>query len=225
MGESLGGDARTLELRARAGSAVRCAYQVLSRYQRWIPRLNAASENPLFACVFEAHRELFCLAKPLVSADYDHALDVRHWTLRLAPDASFALQCAALFHDMGANLCCVVLANAGVPTVVADQAAALVRDHDKPRAAPGGGYGRQVLADADALSFFALNSPGFVAHFGRQHTLTKVRHTLERMSARALARLARLRLPAEVADAVAIAASAGPVADVRDASLPMTGEA
>jgi hypothetical protein len=51
-----------------------------------------------------------------------------------------------------------------------------------------------VLADADALSFFSLNSPGFADYYGAEHTRKKVRYTLGRMSSGAVRRLTSIRL-------------------------------
>ena len=52
-----------------------------------------------------------------------------------------------------------------------------------------------LLNDADALSFFSLNSWGFVAYHGDEHTRKKVTYTLERMSPGAVRHLTGLRLP------------------------------
>jgi hypothetical protein len=51
-----------------------------------------------------------------------------------------------------------------------------------------------VLADADALSFFALNSPGYLRWFGPEQTARKVAWTLARMSDGARGWLRRIRL-------------------------------
>ncbi len=81
-------------------SLPRTACEVLTRCQRWGDRRNASSRTALFARVLSAHRAAHDLSKPLVRADYDHALDTWQWALRLAPDASLALQLAALLHDI-----------------------------------------------------------------------------------------------------------------------------
>ena len=59
-----------------------------------------------------------------------------------------------------------------------------------------------LLADADALSFLALNSAGYLRWFGPAQTERKVAWTLARMSSRARAWIPRLRLPPEVAVSV-----------------------
>jgi hypothetical protein len=53
----------------------------------------------------------------------------------------------------------------------------------------------RALNDADALSFFSLNSPGYLAYFGAARTAAKVAYTLARMSGPARRELAALRLP------------------------------
>src|SRR3982750_2367120 len=78
----------------------RAAGETLTRCQRWMDRRNEASRGPLFDRVLAEHRDAHDLAKPLVRADYDHALDTWQWVLRLAPDADLAVQLAALFHDV-----------------------------------------------------------------------------------------------------------------------------
>src|SRR4051794_40742317 len=57
--------------------------QVLTRYQRLAPRVNAHSRDEVFLCALSVHRSLHDLQKPLVRADYEHALDVWQWVLRL----------------------------------------------------------------------------------------------------------------------------------------------
>lgn len=78
----------------------RTARAVLTRCQRWMDRRNEASRGPLFDRVLARHREAHDLARPLVRADYNHALDTWQWLLRLAPDAGLAVQLAALLHDV-----------------------------------------------------------------------------------------------------------------------------
>ncbi len=196
--------------------------EVLTRCQRLLRRINAASSAPAWDRVRARHRALHDLTKPLVQADYDHALDAWQWTLRLEPEAGLAVQLAALFHDVerlgsealvrvehhardyqafkdahagrGAGLASALLAEAGVDEPTRRQVALLVRGHERR----GEGIDAAVLADADALSFFSLNSPGFLSYYGPAHTRRKVAWTLARMRPAARARLAALRLVREV---------------------------
>lgn len=69
--------------------------------------------------------------------------------------------------------------------------AALVREHERRDNDPD----ITLLNDADALSFFSINSAGFVRYFSPVHVERKVDYTLQRMSDEARAKLAQVRLP------------------------------
>jgi hypothetical protein len=196
---------------------------VLIRCQRTIGRRNRHSQSQQFDRILFAHRALHDLDKPLVRADYNHALDVWQWTLRLEPASSAALQIAALFHDVerlvseaearveqhaddyqhfkdeharkGAAIALQVLRGAGVAEDVASRAAAMIVAHE----ARSGDGEVAILNDADALSFFSLNSSGYADYFGPAQTRKKIAWTLNRMSAAALARTKSLRLRHDVA--------------------------
>jgi hypothetical protein len=217
------------------GTLDRTAREILTRYQRLVPRTNAASATPVFRRVLSGHRALHDVGLPLVKADYDHALDVWQWVLRLAPTAGLGVQLAALFHDverlvseaerriehtapdyqafkdahaaLGAEMAAEVLAGSGVDEATCSEVAYLIREHEKPHAAARSGD-LSLLADADALSFFSLNSAGFADYYGPDHTRLKVRYSLGRMSARAVQRLGGVRLRPDVARHLAEAARA-----------------
>lgn len=208
------------------------ARQILTRYQRLIPRTNDASRSEVFRAVLARHHALHDLDKPLVRADYDHALDVWQWVLRLAPGASAAVQLAALFHDIerlaseadervehkaadyqafkdahasaGARMTAQVLEECGVDRATTLQVARLIEEHERPHGATRAGD-LHLLGDADALSFFSLNSPGFADYYGPAHLQKKIRYSLGRMSAPAVERLAGVRLRADVAAELAAA--------------------
>jgi uncharacterized protein DUF4202 len=240
-----------LSLAGPGAELPRFAGEVLTRGQRLLDRRNAASETPLFDRVLARHRRLHGIDdrhRPLVRADYDHALDTWQWTLRLAPAAGLAVQLAALFHDVerliseaevrvepragtvaayqgfkdahaarGAQLAEGFLAAAGVAPAVRRRAAAEIARHE-------GGPDpedpeRTLLADADALSFFSLNSPGFLRYYGAEPTRRKVAYTLGRMSPAARGRLAGLRLPPAVSEMVAAALAAEMVAEALAAEM------
>jgi hypothetical protein len=199
--------------------------QVLTRYQRLAPRVNEFSRDEAFRSALSLHRELHDLEKPLVRADYDHALDVWQWVLRLDPKASRAVQLAALFHDIerlsseaderiehkapdyqafknaharqGARLASQTVRAAGIDPEEAARVEILVEQHEMPatghRDAESG-----TLGDADALSFFSLNSAGFADYYGSEHTRKKVRYSLGRMSPSARARLAKIKLRPDI---------------------------
>jgi hypothetical protein len=182
----------------------------------------ACWSGALFDLVLRQHRALHATDKPLVRADFDHALDVWQWVLRLRPTASLALQIAALFHDIerlrsepdvrieqragdyqqfkvrhaevGASMLYAALASLPIPEDTLTRAMALVARHEQP----DGDAELALLNDADALSFFALNSPGFVRYFDEAHSAKKVAYTLARMSPEARAWLPALRLERRV---------------------------
>jgi hypothetical protein len=81
----------------------------------------------------------------------------------------------------------------GADLDLADRVAELIAAGD--RAGPAADAEGQLLADADALSFFSLNAVGFLAYYGAAHTRRKVAFTLSRMSEVARSRLPALRLP------------------------------
>ena len=213
----------TLAIQGDADAAQRTTDQLALRYQRLFTQRNAWSEHERFDRLLASHAALHDRTKPLVRADHDHALDVWQWVLRLAPDASEALQIAALFHDIerlaseadarveqhagdylafkqahaarGARMMLAALSPLDVPYPVQERAARLVARHEQPEDDPELG----LLNDADALSFFALNSPGFLAYFGPEHTHKKVDYTLRRMrSDEAREALLRVRLEPEI---------------------------
>jgi hypothetical protein len=207
-----------------AGDDARPAFplEILNRCQRHIGRRNRHSQGQLFTRVLRRHRELHDLEKPLVRADYNHALDVWQWLLRLDPDASLALQLAALFHDVerlaseadartehlaadyqafkdaharaGAEMTAKVLGAAGVGESVLARVAELIAAHVRQSADAE----VALLNDADALSFFSLNSPGYADYFGPEQTRKKVAYTWNRMRGGARLKLATVHLRKDV---------------------------
>lgn len=212
-------DPDLIHIAAERGRLPGMALEVLTRCQRLIGRRNPASSVPLFDRVLEQHRALHDLDKPLVRADLNHALDVWQWTLRLDSEASLAVQLAALFHDIerlvseadarvehrtddyqgfkdeharrGAELADGFLASAGVDPDTRAEVARLVAGHE---------HGAALLNDADALSFFSLNSPGYVDYFGAEAARRKVAWTLARLRPEARRRLSGIRLRPDVAE-------------------------
>jgi len=198
------------------------ALEILTRYQGLVGRRNAASEGPLFDAILARHLALHDLSKPLVVADYRHALDAWQWVLRLAPQADLALQCAALFHDVerllseadmrvehhaadyqafkdahaarGAELACELLSDVGVDRGTRERVRWLIGRHERPES----DVCLTLLNDADALSFFSPTPSGFARYFPLEHTRRKVNYTLRRLSAAQRWRLARVRLAPQV---------------------------
>jgi hypothetical protein len=206
----------------------RIAREILTRCQRWLDRRNGASRGELFDRVLGRHRREHDLSKPLVRADYNHALDTWQWALRLAPEADLAIQLAALLHDVerlateadrriehhaadyqafkdghaarGAELAEALLAEAGVDGATRQRTARLIAAHEHP-AAPGDPDAGAIalLNDADALSFFSLNSVGYLDYFGPEATRRKVAYTLRRLRPGARRHLDGMRLRPVVA--------------------------
>ena len=165
---------------------------------------NASSSDEGFDRILERHRALHDLSLPLVKADFDHSLDVWQWVLKLEVGASREVQVAALFHDVerlvseprvriehhatdyqafkdaharaGALLTRDTLAGLVEEASLA-RVCHLVERHERP----GADEELALLNDADALSFFALNSPGFLRYYGLAHTKKKVAYTLSRL--------------------------------------------
>ncbi len=224
-----------LTLYGRDEDRSRALRGILTRCQRVQDRRNAVSRGALFDRVLAEHRQAHDLSKPLVRADFNHALDTWQWMLRLAPEAGLPLQLAALCHDVerldseadarvehlaadyqafkdehaarGAERAAALLARAGVDTETRRQTARWIAAHERPPdtadTADGEGEAIALLNDADALSFFSLNSVGYLDYFGPEATRRKVAYTLGRLRPAARPYLAGLRLPETVAEAVA----------------------
>lgn len=204
------------------------ALEVLTRCQRLVSRRNDESGTALFDRVLERHRDLHDLSKPLVRADWTHSLDVWQWSLRLDAAAGLEVQVAALFHDVerlvseadvrvehkaldyqrfknehawrGAAMADSALAEAGIDPGTRIRVARLIEGHehlpspDDPHAAD-----LALLNDADALSFFSLNSPGYLDYFGPEAAGRKIAWTMARLRPEARRRLESVRLRPDVA--------------------------
>ncbi|MFL6290970.1 MAG: DUF4202 family protein, partial [Thermoanaerobaculia bacterium] len=208
------------------------ACEVLTRCQRLMDRRNAASRGGLFDRALAEHQAMHGLSKPLVRADYDHALDAWQWALRLDPEAGLAVQLAALFHDVerlvseadrrieqhaadyqafkddhalrSAWMAGEALARAGVDEAARERVSRLIAEHERP-AREGDPEAAEIalLNDADALSFFSLNSPGYVDYFGPEPARRKIAWTLARLRPAARRRLDGVRLRPDVAEMLA----------------------
>jgi hypothetical protein len=211
-----------LVLRGTTADLCRAACEVLTRYQRFLQRRNAASTSTEFEAVLHTHAALHDLSRPLVAADYDHAIDTWQWMLRLDPKASRAVQLAALFHDIerlesepdrrvehaspehqaleraharkGAEMASRVLGEVGLDAATCARVAEIIIARSRRDTDV------DLLNDADALSFFSLTSAGYADYFGPDQTRRKVFSTLRRLSHGARERLALVRLRWDVAE-------------------------
>jgi Domain of unknown function (DUF4202) len=223
----------TLAVRGEPGAIGRAGHQMLTRWQRHLDRRNAASTTAAFDRALLALRAMHDLSKPLVQADWNHALDTWQWTLRLAPYATVEVQLAALLHDVerleseadarvehlapsyvafkqaharrGAQLARSLVRACGGAASAAARVEDLVASHERP----GEDEDAALLGDADGLSFFSQNSAGYADYFGPEQTRRKVAYTLGRMRPAAAARLTEIRLRADVAALVERAMTSG----------------
>lgn len=201
--------------------------ELLTRCQRWADRRNRHSSAPWWRTLLDFHRSLYDRERPLGRADHNHALDTCQWVLRLDPDASAAVQVAALFHDIdcreleadrrvellladyeslagGATdeevrRMIDFLAGTPVPPPVARRAAELIAGSGPRGTHDSGDPGLALLADADALSFFSVGSAGFLDEYGAAQAGRKIAWKMRRLSLRACPYLPLVRLRHDVA--------------------------
>jgi hypothetical protein len=220
--DELSAEPFTLRIIEDEGSRTHFPLEVLNRCQRLIDRRNKHSQGKIFDRVLRRHRELHDLGKPLVHADYNHALDAWQWVLRLDANATAPLQYAALFHDVerlvsepdsrhehlaadyqtfkdehareGGAMTARILAECGVPEPLRARAAQLVSEHERQ----SDDADLALLNDADALSFFSLNSSGYADYFGAEQTKKKVEYTWNRLRPQSRAKLAHVHLRPDV---------------------------
>lgn len=189
--------------------------EVKLRYQRLTPVTNTFSAAPAFVDLLRDHRRLHDLRLPLVRADLEHAIDTWQWVLRLEPLASAEVQVAALLHDierltseprhrieqyapnyqtfkdnhaaLGAQRAGTLLA--GRPWDL-QRVMALIDTHERRSEDPDA----LLIGDADVLSFFALNSVGYLRYYGAEVTRRKVAYSLARGTPRVRDWLPQIRM-------------------------------
>ena len=142
-----------------------------------------------------------------VPEDLRHADNTLEWLLRLAPDAGYALQLAALAHDIdraiektkvnraafddynafkaaharnGAEILRPILTACGVERHIVDEACRLVEVHEV-----GGDPGSDLLKDADSISYFDVNLPLYYQREGWDEAKRRSRWGYQRLSPRA----------------------------------------
>lgn len=214
-------------VRGDARELTRAAWEMLGRWQRHLDRRNEASRAPGFDALLLRLRAAHDRSKPRVRAEWNHALDTWQWMLRLDPEASAEAQIAALLHDVerlesetdaraaklasdydgfkaeharrGADIARTILKASGIDGVTQDRVAELVATHERSTGDPE----CSLLNDADALSFFSQKSSGYLDSFGSAQTAREIAYSLSRMRSGAVARLARVRLRADVEALVA----------------------
>jgi hypothetical protein len=204
----------TIGVRGDDSAGVAC--EMLTRYQRFIVRRNEASSTVVFDDVLTLHAALY---DSELEVELAHALDAWQWTLRLDPDASLAVQVAALFHDLerldkdaqermehraperGRDMgprspawrrMASLLEEAGL------SAGAIAHVEEILAGAEPRAHDMSILDEADALSFLSLESSRYADHFGLAQTRRKVTHTIGRLGPRAREKLALVRLRPDI---------------------------
>ena len=139
--------------------------------------------------------------------DSRHADNTFEWLLRLEPDASIALQLAALAHDIdraiesvkvrradfddydafkaaharnSAEILRPVLTACGVKRKIVEEACRLVELHEV-----GGDPGSDLLKDADSISYFDVNLPLYFQREGWDETKRRSHWGYRRLTPRA----------------------------------------
>ncbi len=141
-----------------------------------------------------------------IPEDYLHAKNVREWVLRLKPDANWALQIAALAHDVerafdqrkvkraeykdysafkkahasnSAKIITEILEKYPLNGSLKNKIIYLVEQHES-----GNDKDRElsVLNDADGISFFQINLPFYFKRNTEEETLFRMRWGYKRLS-------------------------------------------
>ncbi len=149
------------------------------------------------------------IQKSDVPEDFQHAQNTRVWILKLKPDADWALQLAALAHDIeraipqrkikrgnyedfntfkkaharnSARIVGEILDKYPLNAAITSRIKYLITHHE---------FGREgdpdliVLKDADSLSFFEVNLPLYFQRHSQQETLFRMQWGYDRLSNRA----------------------------------------
>lgn len=144
-----------------------------------------------------------------VPEDYEHALNVLEWVMRLKPEADLALQIAALSHDMeralparkvlranystydafkwahsknSTKIVAELLAKYPLEKECVEKVKSLIQYHE---------FGKKdepdllVLKDADSLSFFEINLPHYFRREGEKETFSRMQWGYHRLSEKA----------------------------------------
>lgn len=172
----------------------RHAAEVVTRYQRWIDRRTASSRTRVFDDVLSTHRRLRAQSID-ADPDVEHSRDTWQWVLRLAPEATLALQLAAIYSDIDDDIALDALIEGGIERDVAERARELMARHairrfDDREAA--------LLDEADGLSFFSLGSAGYLDLFGEQKTRRAIGTKLARFGRKARFLMSTVRLRPDV---------------------------
>jgi len=144
-----------------------------------------------------------------VPEDYAHALNVREWVLRLKPDADWALQIAALGHDLeraiprrkarrsqsssfddfktaharnSALIVKEILDKYPLERKTRNRILFLIKNHEFSDSQDSD---LVVLKDADSLSFFEVNLPLYAQRHSQSEVLFRMRWGFQKLSKKA----------------------------------------
>lgn len=149
------------------------------------------------------------ISRSSVPEDYSHALNTRHWVLRLKPNADWGLQIAALAHDIerafphrkvkrqdfydydeykrahaanSAQIMAKILTRCPLDSKIKDRILELIRHHELGAV---NDPDLAVLKDADGLSFFEVNLPLYAQRNSDSEVLFRMKWGYQRLSPRA----------------------------------------
>jgi hypothetical protein len=105
--------------------------------------------------------------------------------------------------EAGGRAVAAILERLQAPRALVERTRVLVAHHEGRHPDEPIESDAALIADADVLSFFSLNAPGFARHYGAEHTARKVAYGLRRLGAPARPWLARLKLTAPIRDLIA----------------------
>jgi len=140
------------------------------------------------------------ISKSPVKSDPVHSKTTRDWVLKLKPNAGYALQIAALSHDIersfngiSAEIITNLLKKYKYTNDFVEKVKNLVLNHEW-----GGSTETDILTNADSISFFEGNLEGYFEKFGEEKTRYKIKARLETMSQDAKDKIKSIRYKSKI---------------------------
>jgi hypothetical protein len=169
---------------------VQAAYEVLNRYQRFLPLPAIPTALPSLTGVLRAHEQLHALQDSVERRLAACALDAWRWLLRLRPTAATGLQLAALFRYLPLEATRSALQSLDLTQRDLDQMELLLGRRGSADQAE-----LALLQDAHALSFFCIDSWHHLEQHGPLATQLHVADLLSGMSTTAVCLALMTRQP------------------------------